>query len=634
LIIPFLLLMAIFYSEKLQAQACPCQPIGPELVNNLFFSNACTLPVMNAATNYSSDFTPTNGCSAFPGAPNTFTEGGPVGSPRSTNFIGNWNCPQLELDGVGSRLLIFDGPNSLDPNPSERAWFQTGVNVTQGHSYNFSAFVMNICPGCNPNTNPTFILQVVHPNGAVIQVGNALSPNPCGWNQLCGVFQATATEQVTIQISIPRPAFIGNSGDDGAIDDISFRDITPNSDFTFQRVSCNNPITFTPADGSGTQTWDFGDGTSAGNPHQYASPGSYIVTHTVTTACGSTSTSKIVIVESCCTCQINDPLLQRNTVIDGSFAPNLCPPPFFSEYIFSGCNAGAPPPGSYAETNMANIGTWGRSYCSLKDHSPGNNTDYLLFDGKFIGSNGYHTAWEQQAHVVPTMGQSYCFKASFANPEYAYPAKPSVRLVIVACGVQHVVATLDFLPYNDECGWTTICGCYTPTQSCMAIDSLKIEFASNDCNWANDIAIDDIIFEYTQTECSQSCGTGTEHTTSGYQINPQKKDQFNQNQINDQELNKTMDPSNNNQDNIGIMNVHPIPVTRGADLHVNYNASKEGDVLFQISGNAGNEIISLHQTVKPGMNDVIIKTSILTPGGYVLKATGEAGSQSRVVIVQ
>jgi hypothetical protein len=54
---------------------------------------------------------------------------------------------------------------------------------------------------------------------------------------------------------------------------------------------------------------------------------------------------------------------------------------------------------------------WGPSYCTASDHTPGGGTDFLLFDGQ-IGT-GFHTAWEQAAHLQPTRGASYCFKASF-----------------------------------------------------------------------------------------------------------------------------------------------------------------------------------------------------------------------------
>ncbi len=62
-------------------------------------------------------------------------------------------------------------------------------------------------------------------------------------------------------------------------------------------------ITFTDAstqlDANPSFTWDFGDGSpiETGNAaiHQYATPTTYTVTHTVTNGCGNSSTCNVLI---------------------------------------------------------------------------------------------------------------------------------------------------------------------------------------------------------------------------------------------------------------------------------------------------------------------------------------------------
>jgi hypothetical protein len=434
-------------------------------------------------------------------------------------------------------------------------------------------------------------------------------------------------------------------GNDGAVDDITFSPITGASDFTYAQPACNRPFMFTPTDMGDLHAWDYGDGSPIDpvpvTTHIFPAPGSYVVAHTVTGPCGTNTTFKVIKVESCCTC-ITDPDAgsPNNKVNDGKFVPPCsATPPYSSDYIRDACSTPQNPPnghGHYVESLTSTFA--GRTYCSVDDHSFNGGTGFLIVDGAMNGdavaglNGGHPRAWYQTGPTNQKEGydvsssQSYCFKASFFNPEYQYPAKPSVKLVIKTATASYTVAVLDFLPYNNECGWTTICGCWTPKPNETKVTELDIILESNDCNNANDVGIDDIIFEPTQQGCNPDCNT--------------------QNQINQGNAiiqgggNPTggMAPVTTGTKTINSdapdINVHPIPVMQGHDLHVSYHSMSDKSMNVQILSNSGKLQLQMNARVTMGPNEIIIKTESLKPGTYILRMESNDSIDTKTIVVQ
>ena len=84
------------------------------------------------------------------------------------------------------------------------------------------------------------------------------------------------------------------------VDDIS-------ADATFTSSNDCLEVTFTSNHTGDTHSWDFGDGSPLSSdpnppPHTYMSAGTYVVTHSVTDVCGTTTETESITVESCFSC--------------------------------------------------------------------------------------------------------------------------------------------------------------------------------------------------------------------------------------------------------------------------------------------------------------------------------------------
>lgn len=549
-----------------------------------------------------------------------------------------WSGTSHTADGTG--ILLVDGPTAAD---GDHMVWNMNVMVQAGHSYLFNAFVENIF---NSNVNsPVFYLKIdgAEPTNGVHRT-IVLLPGS-GWATLCSMYSSNKNGIANISVWMVGVG-ANRSGNDGAVDDITFAPITSgSSDFTYAQPACNKPFMFTPTDMADLHGWDYGDGSiidlAPVTVHQYQLPGSYVVTHTVQGPCGISTTSKVIKVESCCTC-VTDPdaASPNNMVTDGNFvAPPCASSPYSSDYIKDPCTTPQNPPIGHDHFVESLTSTFaGRTYCSVDDHSFNGGSGFLIVDGAMNGdpvavlNGGHPRAWFQTGPnnngngYIVNQGQSYCFKASFFNPEYQYPAKPSVKLVIKTAIASYTVALIDFLPYNNECGWTTICGCWMPKPNENKVIELDIILESNDCNNANDVGIDDIIFEPTQQGCNPDCNT--------------------QNQINqgDKILQGGGDPTGGMapvRTNIKTINnggadinVHPIPVMQGHDLHVSYHSMDDRRVNLQVLSNDGKVQLQMDSQIKLGQNEIIVKTESLKPGTYILRMESNEGVDTKTIVVQ
>lgn len=634
--------LSLFWSSTVSGQACAggCTLDGDMILNGSF-ADGCP------GTN-----TPING--AIPGLHyvpcNAANWTNPLDySEANAASIGGWNGGQWtgtdNTPGGGTNFMIVDGPTAGD----QVVWSRS-VTVTMGTRYLYQAFVCNLIPVGGTGNDPLFRIRVTDNTGTTVlasNLGNIVKGS--GWQRLCGAYTAIASGNITLDIlMVNNPNFQGN---DGGIDDITFQPIHNNADFTYMQAACRSDFNFKAVDRADQlQIWDFGDGASLNGmdvAHTYTTPGDYLVTHTVVTGACTTSVSKIVKAESCCTC-VTDPNAgsSLNKVGDGDFhVLQPCPRPphelYSSDFLVAPCGVPQGPPshGQYVETltslwKDAN-GNLIRSYCAVDDHSSAQGTAFLIVDGAIPSDNLPNSpeprAWFQTGPTNSNEGydvdptKSYCFKASFFNPESKFPSKPSVKLVIKVGTQSFTVARLDFLPYNNECGWTTICGCWTPPQGVRKVTELDIVMEENTCNFANDIGIDDVIFEESQVSCDQSCGTSNQvdQTNSAQQggdptggLSPVKTN---------------IKPLNSGSNDI---NVHPIPVMQGHDLHVSYHSMDDRKVSIQVIGNDGKLQLQMNSQIKLGQNDILVKTESLKPGSYILRIESNDSIDTKTIIVQ
>jgi PKD repeat protein len=550
--------------------------------------------------------------------------------------------------------------------PATSAVWKQGVTIVPGHTYSFSCWVLNLCndPHLNPEI-PAVQLAISYGVGPTFEtVTNPLSlPYPstcdpnnpsmgtcCGaWQPICASWTAPDCIPANVTLNILLPGQCGTqcgSGNDIGIDDISFMEITPsttNADFTYTRIACNRDIPFSANDQSGFHTWDFGDGATSTdiNPsHKYTAPGIYAVTHTIKNgSCGNGSKAVPITVESCCTCSGSmDP--SQNLVKDGDFSIPCGTWPRWYESDFAEdfpCTTLVPSGWDHFVQTRSTIGG-GRPYCDLRDHSHPGNTDFLIVDAG-VNLPKVRRAWYQDGPVpgvigegyTVSVGQTYCFKASFNNPNFQHPQKASVRLVIKGCNDSVTVATLDYLQYNDKCGWVTVCGCWTAT--CDHVKELAIYVYANDCDPGNDFAIDDIIFSPTNT-CSQACDAETQHDQTGWQLQPVKTNDPTQEKQDDSKENLDKLNLEQNPDGASELNLNPIPVHQGVDLLLTYETKTGENLVVQIINTQGKIMSTVNKQILPGKNEMILKTDMLNPGTYIVKTVSGTTVHSKTIIVQ
>lgn len=639
----FAVLPAFFLSHSAKAQTCGVGcTLGTDLVVSGNFADGCT--GSNSPSPFGSSLTYIS-CTST----NTTTQ--PLQySEANTNTISTWNAAGWmaadHSSGGNTNFLIIDGPEAQgQPNGGNRIVWSQNVTVKGGTTYQFSAFFCNLLSPLSSVVFPQFQLQISDPSSGqtIVATGNQISTQN-NWVPLCGNYFAMTSKTVIIQILM-----FGNGttvlGNDGGVDDISFKPVTIDADFTYGQTSCRHPFMFMANDmRDPQQAWDFGDGTSdiipTPPPHIFPAPGDYLVTHTVTTPCGTSVVSKIVKVESCCTCITDvDAASPNNKVADGNFAPPCTPnPPYSSDYIRDACSSPQLPPNGhdhFVETLTSTFA--GRTYCSVDDHSYLGGTGFLIVDGAINGdvvavkNGGHPRAWFQTGPTNNSEGyvvdpaSSYCFKASFFNPEYQYPAKPSVKMVIKTAAATYTVAVMDFLPYNNECGWTTICGCWKPLHGETLVLELDIILESNDCNNANDLGIDDVIFEPTTQGCNPTCDTQNQQNTGNSLAsggNPTGG------------MSPVMTKVKSSQTGSTDINVHPIPVTRGQDLHISYHSMADKMVTIQVLSNDGKVQLQMNSQIKLGENELQIKTDSLKPGTYIMRMESGDSLETKTIVVQ
>jgi hypothetical protein len=666
LLLLFFATVMAFSSTKVNAQ-CSCTevPGAPNLAGPR--SSFPTIPAAGCMTDYTSDYAPTT-CTGFPNA-GEYTEGEDAGLRQ--NVAGgtpkNQWCGVDHTSGMpgnGSGFLMANGfddaPNHTAPNTC-RVW-KRPVAVIPGHTYTFKCWVIRLCntPSVNPE-EPT--VQLAIGTGTNFDILTSVDlPYPCGgfstccdqWQQICGSWTAPECGPTNIELAILLPAkhdpVKPGSGNDIGIDDISFTEIVPataDAGFTFTRLACNKEIPFLSNDQSGAHTWDFGDGhtsTDVNPSHKYDAPGIYAVMHTVKNgSCGNNGSKSLPLtVESCCSCNGNaDPMV--NLVKDGDFSEPCGIWPRWYESDFAQDFPCGPthlvPSGwdHFVQTNTTVGG--GRPYCNLLDHThnPTRGTDFLIVDAG-VTAPAERRAWYQDGPLPGvtgegyevTQGQTYCFKVSVNNPNFQHPQKSSIKLVIKGCNKTYTVATIDYIEYNDKCGWTTICGCWTA--ECSHIDELAIWVYANDCDQGNDFAIDDIIFSPTETPCNQGCDAQSQHDIKGWQLEPVIKDPS-KTQPADKENNDLLNLEQHPED-AAELNVNPIPVQRGVDMLLTYETKSGDNIQVQILDAQGKMVSSMNKQLLPGKNEMTLKTDMLTPGTYIVKTIAGSNVRTKKIIVQ
>ncbi|MEL6142568.1 MAG: hypothetical protein AAFU67_13225, partial [Bacteroidota bacterium] len=126
-----------------------------------------------------------------------------------------------QTTGTGNMLVVNGASNPVD------VWCQT-ITVTPGETYAFSAFVTSMV-----SENPAVLQFSI--NGVLLGSPFAASPATCLWTEFFELWESNTATSAEICINNQNTA---NSGNDFAIDDISFRQTCLNTD----------DITVTPVD--------------------------------------------------------------------------------------------------------------------------------------------------------------------------------------------------------------------------------------------------------------------------------------------------------------------------------------------------------------------------------------------------
>ncbi len=164
-----------------------------------------------------------------------------------------WNGPWwgTNRSGDGTNFLIADGSNNIN----RRIWIQT-VNVVAGQQYRFTIWARNIVnPGSgagNDRGPGTVSLRV---NNTVLVTSPALVQTaPTAWTQVVGIYTATATGPVNLDVF---QNVTNNGYNDVAIDDIIFAGIAPTPTVN-SVISCANlsaTLTASGAPAGSTYAW-------------------------------------------------------------------------------------------------------------------------------------------------------------------------------------------------------------------------------------------------------------------------------------------------------------------------------------------------------------------------------------------
>lgn len=220
------------------------------------------------------------------------------------NKRSSWTTSKDHTSGTG-KFMVGDPPCTSD---GVVVWRQS-VNVVQGATYNFSAWVSNLCP---TNNTPQMVLRV---EGNLVTAPTAIAYETDAtrrWKKVCGSFVATTTGLIKLEVEVGPSADAAIAADFG-LDDVSlYRLGKVTAEFTVPsaRICAGSTVSFTSAQaGSVNHSWNFGSPNASPTTSTVANPnvtfnkaGIFNVVHTVndpSTGCANT-VSKPTTIENCC----------------------------------------------------------------------------------------------------------------------------------------------------------------------------------------------------------------------------------------------------------------------------------------------------------------------------------------------
>jgi hypothetical protein len=246
IIIFYLTLILLFgINHSLYAQSCACGTEGSNLVVDGGFEYTC-----GARYPFTSDML--QSCTPF----STLI----YSNPQGIYYIGkgsqfaNWSG----TPHTGTSYFVGDGTYGNLPK-SNRAWSQT-VSVQAGTTYQFSMFYM-FESGVVPQLDLTIIDATTH------VLANSTYSSSLTWTRLCGLYTATTTGTVTLNV-IENAVSTGWMGSDFGLDDITFNSIVPTTVTIPSSTICKGitkTLTPTITNGSGNYSylWSTGEKTQS-----------------------------------------------------------------------------------------------------------------------------------------------------------------------------------------------------------------------------------------------------------------------------------------------------------------------------------------------------------------------------------
>jgi PKD repeat protein len=425
-----------------------------------------------------------------------------------------WNPQWAGADHTGtpgSRFMAIDGPSTGCGD--KKAWHRK-LTLAPG-TYCFSAWVRNICNGCDPNSYPSMSLWLN--NFKADNIDNI--DYQWGWVRLCYHFTITA-ETPAIDFSVQIAAKASMMGNDAGLDDVSISlDGPPVATFNYDIGSCTNvkcgstvaTVNFLPDETSGyitSQSWSCYNiateqTTTSNVPVILLPEGTYTVTHIISNNCGSDTAQITVYVKCCCSPSCD---ATKEKVINGSFTTPSCngdqvgPPVYTSDIPFYGCNTmewcgfyddlNHP---EYVETTDASIFMQSCHLWHGLDHTKIPGSRFLLIDGP-TSLDGDKVAWRQS--VTVTKGVNYCFSAWVINvcDGCSGILPPSFKLRVTDQAGTH---DIDVLSNYADYVWRKMCGSYSLNDGSLT-ESVIIEIVilapASTSAYGNDAGIDDISF--------------------------------------------------------------------------------------------------------------------------------------------
>ncbi|MFT5970010.1 MAG: PKD repeat protein [Flavobacteriales bacterium] len=415
----------------------------------------------------------------------------------------------------------------------QKAWYQN-VQVTEGETYVFSAWVSNIGDTKYSNITAFYLTAGGTPllTSPIAVPSEGRDGGDARWTKICAEYVASQTGTIQISIDvIPTDGLDATStsssvsliGADFGIDDISFASLSigdPQFTYTPGPNCANQAVSFTSTAPNATHYWSFGTTTAtpstSSDPNPvviYSVAGTYTVTHEISnesTGCSSKYSSEIIIEDCPNTGACNTELLTcgYNLVRNGDFETGN--EDFSSDYSLMNSPGGCARYAVVYNAYTFHSGHW----FTRDDHTYGPDNierdsigQFFIGDAQCNARDVRYRAWYQNIDVAA--GETYVFSAWVSNLDNdIYNNNAAFNLIADGTPLLAQPFVITSVGTANEGRWSQICGAFVATAtgtieiSIDVIPSVEIPtspIASAASMLGADFGLDDISFMGTST---------------------------------------------------------------------------------------------------------------------------------------